>query len=259
MVFYFTGSGNSGYIAKTISDSLGDKCIFIPEVIDSNNTFELSDGERLGFVFPVYSWGIPEFIADFIKKLTVTGVGYVYFICTCGDDTGKTKEQFLSLAKLKGWQTRLGYAVQMPNTYVCLPGFDVDPEDLELRKANSAEKKLQEIIKHLKNYDEGVFDTLPGIFPGLKSSVIRPLFNKVLVTSKYFHTNDNCKKCGKCVQSCPMNNIIFASDSGYPLWKDKCVGCLRCYHICPANSIQFGIFTKGKGQYCSKKYLFSLE
>ena len=253
MVFYFTGSGNSKYVAETISEDLNESCVFIPDILDGNNTFDLFEGERLGFVFPVYSWGIPEFMVDFIRKVNVTNVNYVYFVCTCGDDTGKTKEQFISLVKSRGWNVQLGYAIQMPNTYVCLPGFDVDAKDVELDKLNNADKRLSEVIGHIKNYDKDLFDTLPGTMPWIKSAVIRPLFNKVLVTSRYFHTNNTCKKCGKCVVECPMKNIILSPDNGHPIWQDKCVGCLRCYHICPTNSIQFGAFTKGKGQYCYKK------
>ena len=253
MIFYFSGSGNSEYVANTISEALGDKCVFIPDVLDSDGTYELSDGERLGFVFPVYAWGVPEFVADFISHVSVKGADYVYFVCTCGDDTGKTKEQMLDIARRKNWHLCLGYAVQMPNTYVCLPGFDVDDEDLEKRKLANVKLKLEEIILHLRNYDKDCFETLPGDFAWLKSAVIRPLFNKCLITAKPFHTDGKCIHCGKCVKECPMENIKLSEEISTPQWGDKCVGCLRCYHLCPAQTIQYGTFTKGKGQYCYKK------
>lgn len=253
MIFYFSGSGNSEYVANTISEALGDKCVFIPDVLDSDGTYELSDGERLGFVFPVYAWGIPDFVAEFMSRLYIKGADYVYYVCTCGDDTGKTKEQVCNIAKSRGWNISLGYAVQMPNTYVCLPGFDVDDEDLEKRKLANAKLKLEEIILHLRNYDKDCFETLPGDFAWLKSAVIRPLFNKCLITAKPFHTDGKCIHCGKCVKECPMENIKLSEETSTPQWGDKCVGCLRCYHLCPAQTIQYGTFTKGKGQYCYKK------
>ncbi len=253
MIFYFTGTGNSEYVAKSMSNALGDECLFIPEVLDLKDTYKLKQGERLGFVFPVYSWGIPEFIIDFIKQIKVDGVSYVYFVCTCGDDTGRTKEQFVAIAGTKGWTVQLGYAIQMPNTYVCLPGFDVDSKDVVCKKTQNAATRLHEIIQHVQRYDVNIFDTLPGTMPWFKSSVIRPVFNKVLITSKFFHTNDSCIKCRKCVTECPMHNIYFDEQQSKICWHDCCVGCLRCYHICPTNSVQFGAFTKGKGQYCCLK------
>lgn len=253
MVFYFSGSGNSEYVAKSISESLGDSCVFIPNVLCEDTVYHISEGERLGFVFPVYSWGVPDFVAKFISKLNIDGATYIYYVCTCGDDTGKTNEQMCSLIEAKGWQLSLGYSIQMPNTYVCLPGFDVDKAEIEDAKLKNAKTKLDEIICHLKNYDEGCFETLPGVFPWIKSKVIRPFFNKYLITAKPFHATDDCVHCGKCVSECPMKNIKLDKDTLKPRWGENCVGCLRCYHLCTANSIQFGSFTKGKGQYCYKK------
>lgn len=253
MIFYFSGSGNSEYVAQYLSTSFGDKCIFIPDVLTDDVTYELAEGERLGFVFPVYAWGVPEFVADFISHVSVKGADYVYFVCTCGDDTGKTKEQMLDIARRKNWHLCLGYAVQMPNTYVCLPGFDVDADDLEKSKLTKSKVKLEEIVVHLQNYDRGCFDTLPGGLAWLKSAVIRPLFNKCLITAKPFHVTDGCIHCGRCERECPMKNIKLSTEDSMPKWGQKCVGCLRCYHLCPSNSVQFGTFTKGKGQYCYKK------
>jgi len=253
MVFYFSGTGNSEYVARTISESFGDKCVFIPEVMNEDKSFELSDGERLGFVFPVYSWGIPEFVADFISRISINNVSYVYFVCTCGDDTGMTKEQMSALAKDKGWHLSLGYSIQMPNTYVCLPGFDVDKPEIENNKLSNAKNKLDEALLHIRNYDDGCFDTLPGDFAWVKSKVVRPLFNKCLITAKPFHTTDACIHCGMCVSECPMKNIKLDENTSKPEWGDNCVGCLRCYHFCPTNSVQFGRFTNGKGQYRYKK------
>ena len=164
-----------------------------------------------------------------------------------------SKEQMLDIARRKNWHLCLGYAVQMPNTYVCLPGFDVDADDLEKSKLTKSKVKLEEIVVHLQNYDKGCFDTLPGGLAWLKSAVIRPLFNKCLITAKPFHVTDGCIHCGRCERECPMKNIKLSTEDSMPKWGQKCVGCLRCYHLCPSNSVQFGTFTKGKGQYCYKK------
>ena len=253
MIFYFTGSGNSEYVANALSVALGDRCVFIPDVLEVDVTYELADGERLGFVFPVYAWGVPEFVAKFVASLRVKGAEYVYFVCTCGDDTGKTKEQMLDIARSRNWNVALGYAVQMPNTYVCLPGFDVDAPEVEKQKLSNAKVRMDEVILHLKNYDRGCFDTLPGAMAWFKSAVARPFFNKYLITAKPFHSQDNCIHCGRCEKECPMGNIKLSAVSSRPEWGERCVGCLRCYHLCPTNSIQYGTFTKGKGQYCYKK------
>ncbi len=254
MIFYFSGTGNSAWVAQCVSKGVGDtNLLFIPDV--GTYEYTLALGEALGFVFPCYAWGVPVFVEEFVRKLNVRNVDYVYFVCTCGDDTGKTKEIFCKLMEQKGWKCSLGYSVQMPESYVNLPGFDVDPKEKERRKISVAEEKLQYIVNDIAARRTDVFDTLPGRFTWLKSCVVRPFFNRFLITPRPFKTNGMCVACGKCVTACPYHNIELKEctpsgpSSQLPVWSDNCVGCMRCYHSCPAKAIEWGRFTKGKGQY----------
>ena len=95
MIFYFSGCGNSKHVAETIAAGLNDTLTFIPEAArEGRYEYELAEGERLGFVFPIYSWAPPKLVLDFVKKMIVkvgpsTGSGtlpYTYFVCTCGDN-----------------------------------------------------------------------------------------------------------------------------------------------------------------------------
>ena len=92
MIFYFSGCGNSKYVAETIAAGLNDNLTFIPEAArEGRYDYTLAEGERLGFVFPIYSWAPPKLVLDFVKKLNIkvgpsTGSGtlpYIYFACTC--------------------------------------------------------------------------------------------------------------------------------------------------------------------------------
>lgn len=250
MVFYFSGTGNSRWVAETLAARLDDKAVSVTDVDGDDAWLEIRKDERLGFVFPVYAWGMPEYFESFINKMRVKNVGYVYFVCTCGDDTGKTREQFISVAGRKGWKVSSGYSVRMPNTYVCLPGFDVDKPELERAKREDAERRVEWIAGQVMSCVDGEFDVFPGAVPWLKSRVVRPLFNKLLITSRPFRVTDKCVECGKCANVCPAKNIRMRKR---PVWDDKCLGCLRCYHSCPVNAVQFGPFTKGKGQYLFEK------
>jgi len=253
MIFYFSGTGNSQWVAETLSLELNDVALSVPvEMNKGNREYSLEEGERLGFVFPVYSWGMPQFMETFIRSLNVENVSYLYMVCTCGDDIGLTTELFSDIVQAKGWALDLAYSVQMPNTYVCMPGFDVDSKEVVLGKKSRAVERLNTIIEHIKANDK-VVDVVRGGVPWMKSKVIRPLFNKYLVTSKYFKVLDKCVGCGKCCSECPMANISLNNDTNKPRWQDNCVGCLRCYHSCPVNAIQFGAFTKEKGQYRYEK------
>lgn len=59
MIFYFSGTGNSLWIAHELSKYQDEPLISIgDEMQNSDNAFEytLLEGEKVGFVFPVYSW-----------------------------------------------------------------------------------------------------------------------------------------------------------------------------------------------------------
>ena len=55
-------------------------------------------------------------------------------VATCGDDTGLTAREWTALMCEKGLTADAQFSVQMPNTYVLLPGFDVDSPTLEAEK-----------------------------------------------------------------------------------------------------------------------------
>ena len=260
MIFYFSGTGNSEWAARKIASALNDKLLFIPDVMNSSCSYELARNERLGFVFPVYAWRVPSFIKEFIRRLKVSNVSYVYFVATCGDDSGRMKEDFISIAHAKGWEVACGYSLIMPEAYISLPGFDVDTKDKERAKLMQASHRLDEITEELIDMRKGTFDTHPGAFPWLKTAVLGAFFNTFLLSPKPFKSLDTCIGCGKCASVCPMHNISLVSngqssgksvshDDVHPQWGRECVGCLKCYHSCPVNAVQYGRRTKGKGQY----------
>lgn len=249
MIFYFSGTGNSSWVAKQIADSLQERIVSIAEEIQRNDGFryELLQEERIGFVFPVHSWGPPPIVMQFISNLHLCGYQkqYGYFVATCGDDIGCTRQIMHRLCKKAGVTLHAGFSVQMPNTYIALPGFDVDSPSVERKKLADAWETLRE-IKDIVGQKLNTYRLYPGTLPRLKSYIIRPLFNRLLISDRYFRTTDTCIGCGKCAQICPLHNISI--EKKHPTWHGHCTTCMACYHICPMNAISF-MKQKGKGQY----------
>ena len=248
MIFYFSGTGNSKWVAEVLAERLSDKAVFIPEAIKHGGAYSLKKGEKLGFVFPVYAWNVPAFILDFIRNVDIINVGYLYFVATCGDDTGMMCRGFLDAVEHRRWKCSCGFAVKMPESYVALPGFDVDPKDKEQKKLVKAENRILCIADYIERGAAGMFDCIPGSFPWIKTKVLGGFFNAFLMGSKPFHSTDDCISCGKCADVCPMGNIQL-SDAGRPLWGSECVDCYACYHSCPVHAVRYGRFTDKKGQY----------
>lgn len=248
MIFYFSGVGNSAWVARKLGDILQDKVLSIAEEIRKEAIYAPLEGERVGFVFPVYGWEPPRIVLDFIRKMQMQVLpSYLYFVCTCGDDTGKTASVFMSALSAKGWKCHASYSILMPDTYVCLPGFDIDGEDELKRKTENAVARVNfigEELSHKVVMDKhGCYE---GAFPNIKTYVLGGLFRKFLMSPKPFHATDACISCGLCENRCPVHNIKV---EGKPQWGTDCTMCLACYHACPVQAIQYGGRTKGKGQY----------
>ncbi len=268
MIFYFSGTGNSRWIAYRLAEELREKLVFIPDALRLSGgspeadprTVEKSPGrtlpeftprpgENIGFVFPVYSWGPPAIVLEFIRKLNLSSYTdqYTFFVCSCGDETGLTPNRMHQALSRKGWKCHAGFSVCMPNNYVLFPGFDVDPQEVEKRKLADAEPRMREIICRIKNREETT-DCHIGSLPRLKSRVIFPLFNRFAVSARPYRSTDVCNGCGKCVRHCPTRNISLSPDKR-PVWGDRCAMCVACYHICPHHAIAYGNKTRGKGTY----------
>lgn len=251
MIFYFSGTGNSKWIASQVPTKQNEKLISIAEeMIDLTNSFQysLEDSEMVGFVFPVYSWAPPAIVMEFIKKISFTNYNnqYIFFICSCGDEVGLTQKIMDEIVCKKEWSWKAGFSIIMPNNYVSLPGFDTDPKELEQKKLDDSVVEIKRINEILTNHTENCFECKKGNFAFFKSRIINPLFNKYQVTAKPFHATDDCISCGLCEKHCPMHNVKVENK---PVWGDNCTSCLACYHICPRHAIHYGKATLKKHQY----------
>ena len=248
MIFYFSGCGNSKHVAETIATGLNDTLTFIPEAArEGRYDYTLAEGERLGFVFPIYSWAPPRLVLDFVKELKLKAKpDYLYFVCTCGDNCGLTEKVFRKAIEEKGWHLSACFSVQMPETYIGMPGFKLDtPENAKL-KIDRANDLLKRNITRLIN-KEHFSEMVVGSLAWLKTYLVNPGFNRSATDDSKYHVTEACIHCGKCVDACPLKNITL--EEGRPKWHGLCTMCMGCYHHCPVNAIQYGKATAGKGQY----------
>ncbi|MDE5882679.1 MAG: EFR1 family ferrodoxin [Muribaculaceae bacterium] len=249
MIYYFTGTGNSEYVARQLAKQL----LEMPYVMNANSPVE-PEGESIGFVFPVYSWGVPPNVeelilqmpASFWQRVNVEQLP-VWIVMTCGDEVAMAPEMIKKILKKVGVAPESIWSVIMPNNYVLLPGFNVDSKEVEQRKLKEAPGRIREIGECIKAHRRCV-DVVRGSMPRLKTGLIYPLFKRWGISIKKWHSTDACVGCGICAESCPQCNIVY-DYSGRPKWGPDCCSCLACYHSCPRHAIEYGKETAKKGQY----------
>ena len=252
MILFFSGTGNTRYCAELLAKALGDKAFDISPRRRDESISHVAASSRIVWMFPIYSWGVPPIVVDFMRHAVIDGASEVphYMVATCGDDAGNAAKMWRSLVSDCKWTPRSAYTVQMPNTYVCLPGFDVDSDELQRAKIAAAPAHIAIIAAAIMQDDLSATPrdmVTRGRFARLKTSVIYPSFKHNGVKPQRFAVSDACTGCGTCMRTCPMYNISMKD--GKPLWGNNCAMCLACSHRCPAHAVMYGHTTRHKGQY----------
>lgn len=249
MIFYFSGTGNSYYVARRTADSLGERLVSIAAEMNSGKNeymYELSSEETIGFVFPIYAWMPPKMVTEFISrlKLTDTHGRYVFAAAVCGDDTGNALKILEKSLLAAGLGLSSAFSVSMPNNYIV--SFDVDSKETERKKLEEAEIRIEEIIDTAASRKSGVFNVHKGSMAALKTALIGSLFNRFAISTKSFFADEKCTGCGICEKVCSSGSITV---EGRPKWGSSCTQCFACLHYCPAKAIQYGKTTVNKGRY----------
>ncbi len=250
MICYFSGTGNSAHVAHRLGHAQDDKVIAIAKELlrgEGPVSLSLAPGEKLGFVFPVHSWGPPQIVLDFINRLVLDGHlnPYVYAVVTCGANIGNTLAVLRKALGGKDLNLNSGWSIVMPNNYIIIG--DVDDRNTTERMLAASEKRVEKIVDLLRKDASELFDVVRGPVPFLLTGAIYPFFNRWGKNANPFTVEETCTSCGLCARVCPTANITLME--GRPVWGNHCTQCLACIHHCPVRAIQYGKKTKNKGRY----------
>lgn len=248
VIFYFSGTGNSLYVAKEIAKEQNTTLVSIAKVINENKhfEFELKDDEVIGLVFPVYAWGPPNMVKEFIEKVKLKNynANYVFAVSTCGENIGNTMEILEKSLKNISLTLDSAFSIEMPNNYIIIGDIYTDEKAQTLLM--ESEKKINDINRNIKNREKGILNVVKGPIPGVLSTLANPMFNRYGIDSKKFFASDKCIECGICRKVCNCQNISL---NPRPVWGNKCAQCLACIHYCPKQAIQYGKSSHKKGRY----------
>lgn len=240
-IYYFTGTGNSLQIAEDLAEKIGE--CSVNKIAGYNG--EKIDGEVLGIVYPVYNWGIPLIIRDFLNKLNVSESTMIYAVADCGGLPGKALDMTDDILKSRGRKLSGGFIIKMPGNYII--GYGAPSEENQ-KKAFSKEKKRVEYIGEcIKNKKTLPIEKSHALIDRLFTNHFYKEVPGFHEADKNFIVRDKCIGCGLCAKRCPVGNIRIKD--GKPQWNHNCELCLSCLQSCPKEAINYGDKTLGRKRY----------
>ena len=127
MVLYFTGTGNSRYVAERIAVALGDELLSMNDRIKAGDTSPVTSDERLVIVIPTYAWRIPpnEQHHDSKRQACLGRQLYplhgLYLPLRCGSHRVRQKEHGKAQVSFRGALKRPEKRSLTPKVYAEVP------------------------------------------------------------------------------------------------------------------------------------------
>jgi len=243
MIIYFSGTGNSAYLAKRIAEGTNDEVVNLFDKIRNNDYSGIYSEKPFVTVCPTYAWHIPNILKEWLDNAKLIGNDKIYFVLSCGGEVGNAKKWAKEYCERKS-KVFLGLSgVFMPDNYIVMfkaPGKE-DAKKIILK----SEPVIDEIINCINK--EEVIDSNVRLVDHILSGPVNKGFYKKYVNDKKFLVKDTCIGCGLCEKVCVTKTIRI--ENGKPSWNGPCTHCMACISYCPKEAIEFGKATVGKVRY----------
>lgn len=226
LIFYFTATGNSLYIARELVGESG-QLLSIPQIIKGEHLdFE---ADEIGFVFPDYAASAPLMVREFVSKAHFKAQ-YIFSVITFGNFAANVADWWDDFCKEKGLQNHYINTLLMVDNY--LPVFDMN-EQRKIDKKIS--ENLTQIVNDIASHREYVShvdadDRMKAWLKRLQESHFPMEAERLLRLN-----TETCIACGTCAAVCPHGN--FRMTDTYAEFSGPCEHCLACVHACPQKAL----------------------
>lgn len=224
LVFYFTATGNSLYVAKQFSENP----LSIPQVLKRDGDLEF-EADEIGFVFPDYHAMAPEIVKRFVERATFKAP-YIFSVITYGKFECNVVDRWMRFAAK--YSLRFDYIATILMADNFLPAFDMDDEK---KIDKETERQLEQAVKEVSSHKlyipflsdkelehrREILTQFPELFPVRSEDLLT--------------VTDRCVGCGICSQVCPRGNFHIVDKRAEN--KGDCEYCLACAHACPKKAI----------------------
>lgn len=245
LTLYFSGTGNSRFVAETLAGGMGGDCLSIEDGADFGGLIRAADA--VAFVYPIYCSRVPRILREFVKAHAEALRGKpLVILCTQMGFSGDGARCFTDLLPGGSFPVRYAEHITMPNNINNFFLFPRTSEKRCLRLRRNAERTVARVCADLKagrvkTRGFNGFSRFLGLFQGS----FLPLMERM--TDSAVHVGSECTGCGLCVKRCPMKNLVLAD--GKAEARGNCTECYRCINLCPERAVRIYFRKRVKWQY----------
>ena len=145
MILYFSGTGNSRYIAKRIAKELKEETIDINQRIKNKDYSSIDIDCNVIIVTPTYAWRIPKIVLEFLLKIELITAKRIWFVMSCGSEIGNASKYNQKLASTKKLDYMGTMQIIMPENYIAM--FNAPTIEKAKDIVKSAEPHIEETKK----------------------------------------------------------------------------------------------------------------
>lgn len=242
VIVYFSGTGNSAYLAKLFARQMECECYSIEEAIDFEAVFQNQD--IIAICYPIYGSCVPKIMRDFAAKhRSLLEQKKLIIFCSQMMFSGDGAKAFARLVP----QSHVIYAehFNMPNNISNFSLFPITEKE-RVRKKAKADAKMQRVCSNIKNGKVFLRGwSLGSQWLGYVQNKFWPDVERKQASS--FCADESCTGCGLCVKKCPAQNLVLQEKR--PVQLNQCMLCYRCVNLCPQKAATVMLPAKVKTQY----------
>ena len=223
LVFYFTATGNSLFVAKQLSDAP----LSIPQELKKKEL--VYEADEIGFVFPDYAAAAPVIVQEFIAKGTFKSP-YIFSVITFGNASVNVAEWWDEYAKGKSVVNNYIQPILMVDNY--LPVFDMN-QQMAIDK--HVDENLAKILKDIGAHKNAIAPSEMGMFNKDMLKQMQDQHFSMTAERLLELKPDRCVECMTCEKVCPHKNFRLGNNGLE--FSGKCEYCLACVHACPQKAL----------------------
>jgi len=232
LIFYFTATGNSLYVARQLADGKNEP-LSIPQLL-KNRQLEF-EADEIGFVFPTFGHMTPNLVREFLQASRLKA-DYFFCVPTFGARKCTMVEFWDKLAQSCGYKFDYICTLMMVDNW--LHHFDMT-EQMKMDKhiPENLAKIQQDISERRQWHEPTTQEERDQHADFLQRTGMNERDGYIMSASERFVIEGNCIECSICTQVCPRGNYKLTSRGITAT--GQCDYCLACIHACPQKAIQF--------------------